>query len=52
MFMLVVKVQVATVRMLQFLVGSMAGEMLTTAMQLEERQVVVVHLISGSVEIP
>jgi hypothetical protein len=30
----------------------MAGEMLTTAMQLEERQVVVVHLISGSVEIP
>ena len=42
MFMLVVKVQVAPVRMLQFLVDSMAVESVTTAMQMEEQQVVVV----------
>jgi hypothetical protein len=42
MFMLVVKVQVAPVRMLQFLVDSMAVELVTTAMQMEEQQVVVV----------
>jgi hypothetical protein len=40
MFMLVVKVQVAAVRMLQFLVDSMAVELVTTAMQMEEQQVV------------
>jgi hypothetical protein len=39
MFMLVVKVQVAPVRMLQSLVDSMAAESVTTAMQMEERQV-------------
>jgi hypothetical protein len=42
MFMLVVKVQVAPVRMLQSLVDSMAAESVTTAMQMEEQQVVVV----------
>jgi hypothetical protein len=42
MFMLVVKVQVAPVRMLQSLVDSMVVESVTTAMQMEEQQVVVV----------
>jgi hypothetical protein len=40
MFMLVAKVQVAPVRMLQSLVDSMAVELVTTAMQMEEQQVV------------
>jgi hypothetical protein len=45
MFMLVVKVQVAPVRMLQSLVDSMAAESATTAMQMEEQQVAAVDQI-------
>ena len=41
MFMLEVRVQVAPVSLLQFLLDSMAVESVTTALQLEEQQVVV-----------
>ena len=48
MFMLEVRVQVAPVCLLQFLLDSMVVESVTTAMQVEEQQVVVagVHVLS------